>query len=173
MKFPFPFASLNGVFLTLKSAKLLVLKTTSWSDWQLAWQLQLHVLYSHEAYFFNQSVREIRMWVIYEIDLTWIDLKKNWSLNTPFNCINHHRYYLKKNNFLFVQKSSKSIISKWLMILSKREQFILSYSQTNGMHTLLVPAVGYTHRLSLKIITYLIYICISNSKQLGKEWNCS
>ena len=49
------------------------------------------------------------------------------------------------------------------MILSKREQLILSYSQTNGMHTLLVPAVGYTHQLSLKIITYLIYICISNS----------
>ena len=64
LNFPFPFASFNGVFLTLKLAKLLVLKTTSWSDWQLAWQLQLHVLYSHEAYFFNQSVREIRMWVI-------------------------------------------------------------------------------------------------------------
>ena len=55
------------------------------------------------------------------------------------------------------------------MILSKREQLILSYSQTNGMHTLLVRAVGYTHRLSLKIITYLIYICISNSNSFARN----
>ena len=68
--------------------------------------------------------------------LTWrIDLKKVevWILHLTVLII--IVIILKKNNFLFVQKSSKSIISKWLMILE----------QERTAHSLLFSDKWYAH----------------------------